>query len=54
MLKVDIYFIYVIIFLFLLQVNIECDFNLKELKKVVEEREKLKEKNIKKDKNKVD
>lgn len=36
------------------QVNIERDFNLKELKKTAEEREKLKEKNAKKEKNKTE
>lgn len=41
-------------FLFSLQVNIERDFNLKELKKAAEEKEKLKEKNTKKEKNKAD
>lgn len=53
-LKVDIHFIYVTTFLFSLQVNIERDFNLKELKKAAEEKEKLKEKNTKKEKNKAD
>ncbi len=41
-------------FSLLLQINIERDFNLKELKKAAEEREKLKEKNAKKDKNKTE
>ena len=36
------------------QVNIERDFNLKELKKSAEDREKLQEKNSKKNKNKED
>lgn len=46
--------LYVITFLFSLQVNIERDFNLKELKKAAEEKGKLKEKNAKKDKDKAD
>lgn len=37
-----------------MQVNIERDFNLKELKKAAEEKEKLKEKNTKKDKSKAE
>ena len=41
-------------FPFSMQVNIERDFNLKELKKAAEEKEKLKEKNAKKDKSKGD
>jgi len=34
------------------QVNIERDFNLRELKKAAEEKQKVKEKNAKKEKNK--
>ena len=40
--------------LFVQQVNIERDFNLKELKKAAEEMEKLRKKNAKKDKNKTE
>ena len=34
------------------QVNIERDFNLRELKKAAEEKQKVREKNAKKEKNK--
>jgi len=54
MLKAYLHFICVATFPFSMQVNIERDFNLKELKKAAEEKEKLKEKNAKKDKSKAD